>query len=67
MEYGSSSDKNGEGGDTMVWESWEYNVSYAKVVDVNNTIEMSVYQGGGSMALKFALVVFYTLVVVGVL
>ena len=51
----------------MVWESWGYNVGYAKVVVVGNTIEISVYQGGGSMALKFALAVFYTLVVVGVL
>ena len=43
------------------------NVGYAEVIVVDDTMEVSVYQGGGSMVLEFALAVVYALVVVGVL
>ena len=51
----------------MVWESCGYNVSYTKVVAVENTMEVSVYQEEVSMALEFSLAVVYALVVVGML
>ena len=53
-------------GDRTLYESWSYNVAYAKVVVGGGVVNVSLYQGGGTMGAEFAFVAVYACVICGI-
>ena len=52
--------------DVVLFESWGYNVGYAKLVVAHDPVEVRIYQGRGSMVFEFLLAFVYALVITGV-